>query len=332
VRLFGMSALLMMPLIARGALVGAMFVDPPRRDGDANRRLQILSGIAHQAALALQTARLQAESNERQRLERELDVAQRIQHSFLPQQLPRLEGWQIATFYRAARQIGGDFYDFIPLKSGKWGIVIADVADKGVPAALFMALCRTNIRAAAFNRDDPAETLVRVNELLLSDSRSDMFVTVWYGVWDAATGEITYANTGHNPPLLMSADGSSMELAAKGIALGVVEQLKLEKRSCVMAADDVLVAYTDGITDALRSDGAEFGLIGLHSTVLHHRQRSATEIERAIIQALDNFTGDEAQFDDVTLIVIKRVAPEERARATLELQMARPELSSASDA
>lgn len=322
VRLFGMSALFVMPLIARGALVGAMFVDPPRRDGDAHRRLQILSGIAHQAALALQTARLQAEAYERQRLERELDVAQRIQHSFLPQQLPHLEGWQIATFYRAARQIGGDFYDFIPLKNGKWGIVIADVADKGVPAALFMALCRTNIRAAAFNRDDPAETLIRVNELLLSDSRSDMFVTVWYGVWDAATGEITYANTGHNPPLLMSADGSSVELAAKGIALGVVEKIKLEKKTCVMAPNDVLVAYTDGVTDAMRSDGTEFGVMGLHSTVLQHRERSATEIEQCIIQALDAFTGNEPPFDDVTLIVIKRTTAKESARATLELQMA----------
>ncbi|MFQ3534597.1 MAG: GAF domain-containing protein [Aggregatilineales bacterium] len=324
VRLFGLPTLFVIPLVARGALVGAMFVDPPRRNGDTNRRLQILSGIAHQAALALQTARLQAEAHERQRLERELDVAQRIQHSFLPQQLPHLEGWQIATFYRAARQIGGDFYDFIPLKNGKWGIVIADVADKGVPAALFMALCRTNIRAAAFNRDDPAETLMRVNELLLSDSRSDMFVTVWYGVWDAATGEITYANTGHNPPLLMSADGSSVELAAKGIALGVVEAIKLEKKTCLMAPNDVLVAYTDGITDALRSDGTEFGLIGLHSTVLQHRKRSAAEIEQRIIQALDAFTGNEPPFDDVTLIVIKRTAAKENARATLELQMARP--------
>lgn len=201
--------------------------------------------------------------------------------------------------------------------------MIADVADKGVPAALFMALCRTNIRAAAFNRDDPAETLMRVNELLLSDSRSDMFVTVWYGVWDAATGEITYANTGHNPPLLMSADGSSVELTAKGIALGVVEKITLEKKTCVMAPNDVLVAYTDGITDALRSDGAEFGLIGLHSTVLQHRQRSATEIEQRIIQALDAFTGNEPPFDDVTLIVIKRTDSKESARATLELQMAR---------
>ncbi|MDW8298167.1 MAG: GAF domain-containing protein [Anaerolineae bacterium] len=323
VRLFGMSALFVMPLVARGTLVGAMFVDPPRRDGDANRRLQILNGIAHQAALALQTARLQAEAQERQRLERELDVAQRIQHSFLPQQLPHLEGWQIATFYRAARQIGGDFYDFIPLKSGKWGIVIADVADKGVPAALFMALCRTNIRAAAFNRDDPVETLLRVNELLLSDSRSDMFVTVWYGVWNPATGEIAYANTGHNPPLLMSADGSSVELTAKGIALGVIENIKLEKKTCVMASGDILVAYTDGITDALRSDGTEFGVIGLHNTVLHHRQRSAVEIEQAIIQALDKFTGNEPPFDDVTLIVIKRTSARESARATLELQMAR---------
>ncbi|MCE7949416.1 MAG: GAF domain-containing protein [Chloroflexi bacterium CFX4] len=325
VRLFGMSTLWVMPLVARGVLVGAMFVDPPSKNGDANRRLNILNGIAHQAALALQTARLQAESNERQRLERELDVAQRIQRSFLPQQLPHLPGWQIATFYRAARQIGGDFYDFIPLKNGKWGIVIADVADKGVPAALFMALCRTNIRAAAFSRDDPAETLMRVNELLLSDSRSDMFVTVWYGVWDAVHGEITYANCGHNPPLLMAADGSCTELTAKGIALGVVDKIKLEKKSCTIAPGDVLVAYTDGITDALRSDGTEFGLIGLHSTLTHHRQRTATEIEKGIVSALDNFTVSEPQFDDLTLIVIKRTAQGELARATAELQMMRPD-------
>lgn len=257
--MFETSDLLVIPLIAKGTLVGAMLVDRGAEVGVPHRRMNILNGIAHQAALAIETARLQAESSERQRLERELEVAQRIQRSFLPQQLPQLPGWQIATFYRAARQVGGDFYDFIPLKSGKWGIVIADVADKGVPAALFMALCRTNIRAAAFSREDPVETLIRVNELLLSDSRSDMFVTVWYGVWDPLSGELVYANTGHNPPLLLSANGTSTELMAKGIALGVVDKLKLERKSIALATGDVLIAYTDGITDALRSDGTEFG-------------------------------------------------------------------------
>jgi sigma-B regulation protein RsbU (phosphoserine phosphatase) len=120
----------------------------------------------------------------------------------------------------------------------------------------------------------------------------------------------------------MSADGSSVELAAKGIALGVVEKIKLEKKTCVMAPNDVLVAYTDGVTDAMRSDGTEFGVMGLHSTVLQHRERSATEIEQCIIQALDAFTGNEPPFDDVTLIVIKRTTAKESARATLELQMA----------
>lgn len=325
VSVFDTSALLVIPLIAKGTLVGAMLVDRGAEIGVPHRRMNILNGIAHQAALAIETARLQAESTERQRLERELEVAQRIQRSFLPQQLPQLPGWQIATFYRAARQVGGDFYDFIPLKSGKWGIVIADVADKGVPAALFMALCRTNIRAAAFSREDPVETLTRVNELLLSDSRSDMFVTVWYGVWDPISGEMSYANTGHNPPLLLSASGTSMELMAKGIALGVVDKLKLERKRIVLSDGDVLVAYTDGITDALRSDGTEFGLIGLQSTANNVREDDAEVISQRITATLDAFIGDEPQFDDVTLIVLKRVMASALSRSTTELQMVRPE-------
>ncbi len=149
-------------------------------------------------------------------MERELEVAQGIQRSFLPQQLPIVPGWDMSVFYRAARQVGGDFYDFIPLRGGKWGIVIADVADKGVPAALFMVLSRTNLRAAAFSRDQPVETLMRVNEMLISDSRSDLFVTCWYGVSGSANGRIAYASAGHNPPLLLRADGMSEELPDTG--------------------------------------------------------------------------------------------------------------------
>lgn len=325
-RLFEVETMLALPLLARGSLVGLMLVDRPALGEPINqrRRMNILSGIAHQSALALQTGRLQAEATERQRLERELEVAQRIQRSFLPQQLPRYPGWQLAAFYRAARQVGGDFYDFIPLRSGKVGIVIADVADKGVPAALFMALCRTNIRAAAFSRDDPVDTLVRVNELLLSDSRSDLFVTVWYGVWDPVTGEVIYAVGGHNPPLLLQADGLASELSGRGVALGVVERMRIEKRSVIIDPGDVLAGYTDGITDALRSDGAEFGLVGLQSTVSSFRQRSAQEIVTRVVRAVDTFTGDEPQFDDLTLIVLKRVGKDD-ARATTEMQMLKPD-------
>jgi serine phosphatase RsbU (regulator of sigma subunit) len=320
--LFGVSTLMALPLVAKGTLVGAMLVDRPGLGEpiDQRRRMNILSGIAHQSALALETARLQAEATERQRLERELDVAQRIQRSFLPEHLPKLSGWELAAFYRAAHQVGGDFYDFIPLRGNKWGIVIADVADKGVPAALFMALCRTNIRASAFSRDDPVETIVRVNQLLISDSRSDLFVTVWYGVWDPATGEIVYASAGHNPPLIIQSDGLCCELTAHGIALGVIEPIQLERKRVVLDPDDVMVAYTDGITDALRSDEAEFGLVGLQSTVAAAHHRSASDIVARVVKAVDTFTGDEPQFDDLTLIVLKRVASGD-ARSTTELQM-----------
>ncbi len=306
-QMFESPLVLGLPLLAKGTLVGAMFVDHPG-PGDTldQRRLNILTGIAQQVALALETARLQSEATERQRLERELEVAQGIQHSFLPQQLPNLPGWDLSAFYRAARQVGGDFYDFIPLNNNKWGIVIADVADKGVPAALFMALSRTNIRAAAYGRDNPVETLARVNELLLSDSRSDLFVTAWYGVWDPETGELVYANAGHNPPLVLRADGMSDELTGRGIALGVINTIHLEEKRMQLKAGDVLVAYTDGVTEALRSDGTEFGVVGLQSTAANSRHRSAGDIMKRVVQAIDSFTAGEAQFDDLTLIVLKR--------------------------
>jgi GAF domain-containing protein len=304
--LFDCDALLFLPLIAKGNLVGCMAVDHLISGEQINqRRMNILIGIAHQAALALETARLQDQDTERQRLERELEVASGIQHSFLPQQLPRLPGWGLSAYYRAARQVGGDFYDFIPLKGNKWGIVVADVADKGVPAALFMALSRTNIRAAAFSRDKPVETLVRVNELLFSDSRSDLFVTVWYGVWDPETGEITYASTGHNPPLLARADGTCEELYARGIALNVVDVMQLEERRTVMRPGDVLLAYTDGITDALNETGEEFGLHRIQAALARNGANTADDIRYQVVDLLDQFVGNTPQFDDLTLIILK---------------------------
>jgi GAF domain-containing protein len=314
--LFESVTLLGLPLIAKGTLVGAMIVDLP--DGSTAtsladpRRMNILTGTAQQAALAIETARLQADSLLRQRMERELEVAQGIQRSFLPQQLPNVPGWELAVFYRAARQVGGDFYDFIPLKSGKWGIVIADVADKGVPAALFMVLSRTNLRAAAFGREQPVETLLRVNELLLSDSRSDLFVTCWYGVLDPTTGELVYANGGHNPPLLIRADGLSEELSGRGIALGVLESdlITIEERRTTIRPNDLLVAYTDGVTEALRSDGTEFGVVGLQSTSAGMRHRPAADVMKRIVQAVDTFTAGEPQFDDLTLVILKSTPPD----------------------
>jgi serine phosphatase RsbU (regulator of sigma subunit)/putative methionine-R-sulfoxide reductase with GAF domain len=307
-KIFESPALLGLPLVARGHIVGAMLVDHPALGGPIDqRRLNILSGIAHQTALALENARLQGEATAAERIERELEVARDIQTSFLPDTFPIEPGWDVAAFYRAARQVGGDFYDFFEIEAHQWAIVVADVADKGVPAALYMALCRTLLRAVGSNRHSPTDTLLRVNELLLRDTRSDLFVTIWYGLWDARTGQLRYSSAGHNPPLLIHPDGSVEPLIAKGIALGVVPKIRLQENNITLHPGDVLVSYTDGVTEAIRSDETAFGVMGLQSTVVNLRTKSAQEIARGVLRAVDTFVAGEAQFDDVTMIVLKRL-------------------------
>jgi sigma-B regulation protein RsbU (phosphoserine phosphatase) len=308
-RLFESPTLLGLPLLARGHLVGAMLVDHPALGGtiDAHRQ-SILSGIAHQTAMALENIRLQADASAAERLERELEVARDIQTSFMPDTFPVEPGWDVAASYRAARQVGGDFYDFFPVDEHRWAMVIADVADKGVPAALFMALSRTLLRAVGSSRQPPTGTLQRVNSLLLRDTRSDLFVTVWYGLWDAVSGEVCFSSAGHNPPLLIRADGSAEQLEAKGIALGVVPQIPVQEKIVTLQPGDMLVAYTDGVTEALRSDKSEFGVLGLKSALVKMRKRPAQEVANGVLRTIDAFVAGEAQFDDITMIVLKRQA------------------------
>ncbi len=187
-------------------------------------------------------------------------------------------------------------------------MVIADVADKGVPAALFMALSRTLLRAVGTNRQSPMDTLQRVNTLLLRDTRSDLFVTVWYGLWDAVSGEVCYSSAGHNPPLLIRADGSAEQLEVKGMALGVIPQIPVQEKVVILQPGDMLVAYTDGVTEALRSDNSEFGVLGLKSALVKMRKRPAQEVANGVLKTIDAFAAGEPQFDDITMIVLKRQA------------------------
>jgi sigma-B regulation protein RsbU (phosphoserine phosphatase) len=146
-----------------------------------------------------------------------------------------------------------------------------------------------------------------VNDLLLRDTRSDLFVTVWYGLWDAENGTVCFSSAGHNPPLLIRADGSAEQLDSKGIALGVVPHITLQEKTVTLQPGDMLVAYTDGVTEALRSDETEFGVLGLKSALAKLRKRPAQEIANGVLKAIDSFAAGEAQFDDITLIVLKRL-------------------------
>lgn len=297
-----------LPLRARGDVVGLLLVDRGADDLLLNRRrLNILSGIAGQTAVAIENVRLVTELASRQLLEKELDVAREIQTSFLPDRCPVVPGWQIAAYWQSARRVGGDFYDFMPLVNGNLGMTVADVADKGVPAALFMALCRTLVRATAMSGRTPSDALRRTNELILSDARSDLFVTVFYCVLDPRRATFTYSNAGHNPPVWLRArSGRAYYLNLPGIALGVVPDIKLSEETIALSPGDVVALYTDGVTEALNAAEEEFGAQRLEQIIRENIHGSAQDIVAAIQQAVAEFVGNEAPFDDVTLVVVKR--------------------------
>ncbi len=254
------SRLLMaVPLSIKNDLFGVMLIEEAENGRRfRSRRIEIINGIAQQAALAIQNDLLQQEMVVRERLETEVQLARQIQQTFIPQSLPTHSAWQLAARWRTARQVGGDFYDVIELPNGKLGLFIADVADKGMPAALFMALTRTLVRAAVIEMDSPAEVLRRVNDQLLPDTQSGMFVTAVYGVLDTANGDFTYVNAGHNPPFWVNGNGIE-KLTRTAVALGVMEQPNMKERTVSLAEGDTLLLYTDGLTEAFSDAGELFG-------------------------------------------------------------------------
>ncbi len=312
----GREAVLALPLSTKGELVGIMAVDyAGSTDRFTERWLSILSGIAGQAALAVENHRLLRESAEQERIRQELEVARRIQASFLPDCCPPIPGWELAAVWRSARQVGGDFYDFIPLPpdgvgeagSQRLGLVVADVADKGVPAALFMALSRTLMRTVAIDGRPPALALSRANDLIVADARTDLFVTLFYAVLDAPSGDVAYATAGHVPALLVRAgSGRVQELRAPGMAMGVLPDVSFEERRVHLEPGDVLVCYTDGVTDAMDGGHQAFGRDRLRAVVQAQHHLAAVDLARAIEEAVDAFAGGTAQFDDLTLLIAKR--------------------------
>lgn len=307
---FEIKSVLAVPLVSKNELFGVLLVDCTECAGTFSpRRISIVEGIAHQAAIAIENARLYETVLQQERMSRELQLARDIQVSFLPESCPYLPGWEVAADWHAAREVGGDFYDFIALDDESIGFVIADVSDKGVPAALFMSLSRTLVRASALERRTPAETLKRVNELMLSDTRSNMFVTMFYCILNWRTGELAYASAGHNPPILWRRAESRTELLrAKGVVLGIVDKIELEDRRVELENGDVLVLYTDGVTEPVNDQEIEFGEERLAETVAKGNKRPCAELVKMIHEEVSAFVGAQPQFDDYTLVAVKRLS------------------------
>ena len=258
------------------------------------------------ADLKTHTEELKRATAERERLEKELEIARGIQQSFLPDDVPHVPGIEIAAVTLPAREVGGDFYDFIPLSGETWGLAIADVSGKGVPAAIFMALSRTLIRATASGPISPALGLRHANDLILADSRSCMFVTLFYAVLNGAEKTLRYVNAGHNPPLLLKpGEADVVLLRAEGIALGVLENIQLKEAEIRLDPGDVIALYTDGVTEAINARGEQFGQERLARTVAENRGLAAGEILARVKAAVTAFAGDQPQFDDITLMILK---------------------------
>ena len=301
--------LMAVPLSIKNDLFGVLVAEEA---GDARRfrarRIEIINGIAQQAALAIQNDRLQREMVIRERLETEVHLARQIQQTFIPEMLPSHPAWQISALWRTARQVGGDFYDVMELPNRRLGLFIADVADKGVPAALFMALTHTLVRAAVLETVSPAEAMSRVNELLIPDTRQGMFVTAFYAVLETETGRLTYTNAGHNPPFVLRGAGGAPEpLRRTGVALGAMEQAPMAERTLQLSPGDSVLMYTDGLTEAYASDGEMFGEQRLAAALQSEPMESAEQMLHTVEQALNDYIAPVPLGDDLTMLAIRRL-------------------------
>jgi serine phosphatase RsbU (regulator of sigma subunit)/anti-sigma regulatory factor (Ser/Thr protein kinase) len=300
---------LAVPLVSQGELIGVLNLGPRLSEQEySSDDRKLLDNLAAQAAPALRVGQLvrqqQAEAATRQRFEQELEVAKLIQQNFLPKQLPELSGWQVAAYYRPAREVGGDFYDVIPLPEGKVGFVVGDVTDKGVPAALVMAATRSVLRASAQRLVNPGETLERVNEHLCPDMPEKMFVTCLYGVLDPETGHFRFANAGHDLPYVKTADGSE-ELRARGMPLGLMPGMPYEEKETVLQPGDSLLLHSDGIVEAHSPDREMFGFPRLKQCVADYP--GGGELIDRVLSDLHAHTGPDAeQEDDITMVTLQR--------------------------
>ncbi|HEY1354557.1 MAG TPA: PP2C family protein-serine/threonine phosphatase [Ktedonobacteraceae bacterium] len=261
---------------------------------------QLVESIRKRQELAEYNARIE----ERARIEQELQTARLIQHSLLPKKLPELSGWQLAAYYQPAREVGGDLYDCFAFPDGRLGLVIGDVTDKGIPAAMVMASTRSMLRAAAQTSDSPGEVLARVNNLLYTETPERMFVTCFYGILDPADGRLRFANAGHDLPY-QRAQGDVAELLARGMPLGLMPGMSYEEQEAIVGPGESILFYSDGLVEAHNPAREMFGFPRLKTLLVGISDQ--VPLISSLLNELEHFTGREwEQEDDVTLVTLQR--------------------------
>ncbi len=296
------------PIAVEERTIGALNLESDRVGAYGEQHLDALRFFAEAAAVAVDKAMLHRGLLEKQKLEAQLRVAHQVQSRLLPQAPPALDGWDVAAVYIPSSELAGDYYDFLRLPDGRLGLVVADVAGKGVPAALIMATFRALLRAHVASGAGLAETATRLNGLLRDECRPHGFVTAFLGFLDTSTGRLEYANCGHVPPLLVGPSGGAVELAEGGPVLGVFAEAAWGSREVTLAPGQVLVLHTDGVSEARRPGGEELGAARLAAVVRGGASLGATAIAGEVVRAVRAFTGTEAFEDDFTLVLVARRA------------------------
>ena len=305
------GVVLVVPLVSQGELIGTLNLGPRLSEQEySSDDRRLLASLAAQAAPAVRVAQLvqeqAAEIQARERYEQELRVATLIQQQFLPRQLPNLPDWQVAAYYGPARAVGGDFYDFMELPDGRIGIVVGDVTDKGVPAALVMARTHSILRGDAPRLVSPAKVLEHANDLLVAEMPESMFVTCLYLVLDPATGHVVYANAGHNLPYVRT-DHGVIEFRATGMPLGLMPGMAYEERQADIGPGDNVLLYSDGLVEAHDPTGAMYGFPRLLADL--ESDLAGSELIDELLDRLHAFTGQGwEQEDDITLVALRRSA------------------------
>jgi serine phosphatase RsbU (regulator of sigma subunit) len=303
----GFQHLTLMPMVSENGTIGAMMINTRHAWEGAGADLQFLRLLSNQAAIAIEKARLHQIELTTQRMESELKFSRKIQLSMLPKALPSIIGWDFAASYLPARQISGDFYDWflIPNRKESCGFVIADVVDKGMPAALYMTLSRTMIRSAALSGAQPSEALILANEWILRDSQTDLFLSAFYGLVNLDTGLVRFTNAGHNHPLwIKSSTKEILPLTTPGIVLGCFDEIQLQQSEITLQEGDYLILYTDGIIDALNDRSEEFGIIRFQQMITDNIGLCSEDMLNAILEGIDAFTHHTLQYDDMTMVCI----------------------------
>ncbi|HSB90475.1 MAG TPA: GAF domain-containing SpoIIE family protein phosphatase [Anaerolineales bacterium] len=309
VRLLGLRAILCVPLKLKGKVEGVVYVDSRLQSGVFSPdELELLEGIASSAAIAIENARLYQVAVEKGRMERELQVAREVQSSLIPQSAPVVPGWEFAGWWQPAHEVSGDFYDYPPFGDGHQGLLIGDVTDKGMPAALFMAHARSIVRASAAASTDPLSAIRAANTSLCAQTTNGMFVTLCLAHFEPSSGRMRYVNAGHNPPLYWEAGKKAWSpLGRSGLPLAIDTQAEYTQHTLELHPGDAMVLYTDGVTDASNLKSEFFGRERLVETLTANAGGSAAQLGDRLREALAAFTGPAPLYDDVTFLIARRL-------------------------